>query len=236
MYNAFSLCGGMVFGCLFSCGQGGRQESESIISTSVCMLEPEAPITLFVQGDNFQYQRKDGTYAPLGIGFLEVVVERKPIILLYSTAECMEAEDSILLLQHSFDHELIRRGREIYRLQGREREEGLLVFWDSIRAICPDFYNRKDGCYYYRYTSPSDTLLPLGWREGSNSIGYLEETESLIYTFPRLRFRVLEMTERSLKIVLNEETVRTAWVRYDSPEQIVNTDGNLSGCSYNYIL
>lgn len=48
--------------------------------------------------------------------------------------------------------------------------------------------------------------MPLAWRSGSNIHEYLEETASLIYTFPMLRFRVLGLMAGRAEIVLNEES------------------------------
>ena len=171
--------------------------------------------TLYVQGDNFEYKRKDGKYAPLGTGFVDIIAEMKPVIPLYRSSDCKWPEDSIAVLQYPFDKELIKR-----------RKESGLNCLDKVKS------GNLDGRYYYRYTSETDTLLPLAWRSGSNIAEYLQEMESLIYSFPRLRFRVLELTEKSLKIVLNEETGKTAWIKYDSPEQIIKTGRKLYNCGY----
>ena len=127
--------------------------------------------------NHFQFQRKNGLYAPLGIGFMEVIAEQNPVIPLYRTATCKEPEDSIALHQYPFDKDIAERKRKDDNPQ--EWQDG------QNNASC------KDGRYYYRYSSESDTLMPLAWRSGSNIHEYLEETASLIYTFPMLRFRVL---------------------------------------------
>lgn len=74
--------------------------------------------------------------------------------------------------------------------------------------------------------------MPLAWRPGSNIAEYLQEMESLIYSFPRLRFRVLELTDNSQKIVLNEENGKSAWIKLDSPEQIIKTNENRKNGGY----
>ena len=58
--------------------------------------------------------------------------------------------------------------------------------------------------------------MPLAWRSGSNIHEYLEETASLIYTFPMLRFRVLGLMAGRAEIVLNEESGKTAWINCSS--------------------
>lgn len=171
--------------------------------------------TLYVQGDNFEYKRKDGKYAPLGTGFVDIIAEMKPVIPLYRSSECKCPEDSITVLQYPFDKELVKR-----------RKESDLNCLDKVKS------GNLDGRYYYRYSSKSDTLMPLAWRPGSNIAEYLQEMESLIYSFPRLRFRVLELTDNSLKIVLNEENGKSAWIKLDSPEQIIKTDENRQNGGY----
>ncbi len=60
----------------------------------------------------FQFQRKNGLYAPLGIGFMEVIAEQNPVIPLYRTATCKEPEDSIALHQYPFDKDIAERKKE----------------------------------------------------------------------------------------------------------------------------
>lgn len=129
---------------------------------------------------------------------MEVIAEQNPVIPLYRTATCKEPEDSIALHQYPFDKDIAERKRKDDHPQ--EWQDG------QNNASC------KDGRYYYRYSSESDTLMPLAWRSGSNIHEYLEETESLIYTFPMLRFRVLGLTAGRAEIVLNEESGKTAWI------------------------
>lgn len=177
---------------------------------------------LFVQGDNFQYQHANGAYAPLGIGFLEIIAEQKPVIPLYRTSLCEEAEDSILLHQYPFGMEMFEAEAEVRK---KKTWEEYINFSDSIRqSYCSHSEYRllQDGRFYYQYTATSDTLMPLSWRQGSNLYEYLEEIQSLIYSFPRLRFRVLEMTDESFKVVLNEESGKTAWIKRLSPKQLVS--------------
>lgn len=175
---------------------------------------------LFVQGDNFQYQRANGTYASLGIGFLEIIAEQKPVIPLYRTSLCEEAEDSILLHQYPFDIEM-------FEAEVREKKtwEEYSNFRDSVRQSYhshSEYRLLQDGRFYYQYTAVSDTLMPLSWSPGSNLYEYLEEIESLIYSFPILRLRVLEMTAESFKVVLNEESGKTAWIKCLSSKQLVS--------------
>ena len=163
--------------CISSCKQNQRTAdaiSEADIITG--NASDDFP-SLFIQGNHFQFQHKNGLYAPLGIGFMEVIAEQNPVITLYRTATCKEPEDSITLHQYPFDKDIAERKRKDDHPQ--EWQDG------QNNASC------KDGRYYYRYSSESDTLMPLAWRSGSNIHEYLEETESLIYTFPMLRFRVL---------------------------------------------
>lgn len=67
--------------------------------------------------------------------------------------------------------------------------------------------------------------MPLAWRSGSNIHEYLEETASLIYTFPMLRFRVLGLMAGRAEIVLNEESGKNGmdqlfiWADYDAWKQ-----------------
>ena len=192
--------------CISSCKQNQRTAdaiSEADIITG--NASDDFP-SLFIQGNHFQFQHKNGLYAPLGIGFMEVIAEQNPVITLYRTATCTEPEDSIALHQYPFDKDIAERKRKDDHPQ--EWQDG------QNNASC------KDGRYYYRYSSESDTLMPLAWRSGSNIHEYLEETESLIYTFPMLRFRVLGLTAGRAEIVLNEESGKTAWINC-SPGQIM---------------
>lgn len=66
--------------------------------------------------------------------------------------------------------------------------------------------------------------MPLSWKPGSDVYQFMEERHSLIYTFPTLRLRVLEMTADRFKVVLNEESGKAAWIKYTSPQQIVVYD------------
>ena len=184
--------------CISSCKQSQRT-ADAISEADIIMgnASDDFP-SLFIQGNHFQFQRKNGLYAPLGIGFMEVIAEQNPVIALYRTATCKEPEDSIALQQYPFDKDIAERKRKDDNPQ--EWQDG------QNNASC------KDGRYYYRYSSESDTLMPLAWRSGSNIHEYLEETASLIYTFPMLRFRVLGLMAGRAEIVLNEESGKTAWI------------------------
>lgn len=81
--------------CTSSCKQDQRTADvigEADIITGIA--SDDFP-SLFIQGNHFQFQRKNGLYAPLGIGFMEVIAEQNPVIPLYRTATCKEPEDSI---------------------------------------------------------------------------------------------------------------------------------------------
>ena len=83
--------------CTSSCKQDQRTADvigEADIITGIA--SDDFP-SLFIQGNHFQFQRKNGLYAPLGIGFMEVIAEQNPVIPLYRTATCKEPEDSIAL-------------------------------------------------------------------------------------------------------------------------------------------
>lgn len=150
--------------CTSSCKQDQRTADvigEADIITGIA--SDDFP-SLFIQGNHFQFQRKNGLYAPLGIGFMEVIAEQNPVIPLYRTATCKEPEDSIALHQYPFDKDIAERKRKDDNPQ--EWQDG------QNNASC------KDGRYYYRYSSESDTLMPLAWRSGSNIHEYLEETVS----------------------------------------------------------
>lgn len=177
----------------------------------------------FIDGGNFQYEYKYRTYAPLGIGLLEIIAEQEPVILLYETLENKDPKDSIILKQHFFDVKIVKRKNKINRMHDIDT---LIHFWDSIYENVPDRWETKDGTFYYSYTSVSDTLMPLSWKAGSNIYFYLSEKESIIYSYPTLRFRVLETTPKGCKIVLNEASGKTAWVKYKSSEQIIDYDEN----------
>ena len=198
--------------CTSSCKQDQRTADvigEADIITGIA--SDDFP-SLFIQGNHFQFQRKNGLYAPLGIGFMEVIAEQNPVIPLYRTATCKEPEDSIALHQYPFDKDIAERKRKDDNPQ--EWQDG------QNNASC------KDGRYYYRYSSESDTLMPLAWRSGSNIHEYLEETASLIYTFPMLRFRVLGLMAGRAEIVLNEESGKTAWINCSSGQIMMH------GCRY----
>lgn len=78
---------------------------------------------------------------------MEVIAEQNPVIPLYRTATCKEPEDSIALHQYPFDKDVAERKRKDDHPQ--EWQDG------QNNASC------KDGRYYYRYSSESDTLMPL---------------------------------------------------------------------------
>lgn len=84
-------------------------------------------INLFVQSDNFAYQRWNGMYAPLGIGFLEIIAEQKPAIPLYRTSMCEVPEDSIILHQYPFDINIIEL--EYKAFKSKLYPEELRDFW-----------------------------------------------------------------------------------------------------------
>lgn len=131
--------------CISSCKQNQRTAdaiSEADIITG--NASDDFP-SLFIQGNHFQFQRKNGLYAPLGIGFMEVIAEQNPVIPLYRTATCKEPEDSITLHQYPFDKDIAERKRKDDNPQ--EWQDG------QNNASC------KDGRYYYRYSSESDTLM-----------------------------------------------------------------------------
>ena len=72
--------------CTSSCKQDQRTADvigEADIITGIA--SDDFP-SLFIQGNHFQFQRKNGLYAPLGIGFMEVIAEQNPVIPLYRTA------------------------------------------------------------------------------------------------------------------------------------------------------
>ncbi|MEB3376224.1 hypothetical protein SFC43_34930 [Bacteroides sp. CR5/BHMF/2] len=96
---------------------------------------------LFVQGDNFQYQRANGTYASLGIGFLEIIAEQKPVIPLYRTSLCEEAEDSILLHQYPFDIEMFEAEAEV-----RKRRHGKNTAISEIVYANPTILTANTDC------------------------------------------------------------------------------------------
>ena len=98
--------------CTSSCKQDQRTADvigEADIITGIA--SDDFP-SLFIQGNHFQFQRKNGLYAPLGIGFMEVIAERNPVIPLYRTATCKEPEDSIALHQYPFDKDIAERKRK----------------------------------------------------------------------------------------------------------------------------
>lgn len=69
--------------CTSSCKQDQRTADvigEADIITGIA--SDDFP-SLFIQGNHFQFQRKNGLYAPLGIGFMEVIAEQNPVIPLY---------------------------------------------------------------------------------------------------------------------------------------------------------
>lgn len=76
---------------------------------------------------------------------MEVIAEQNPVIPLYRTATCKEPEDSITLHQYPFDKDIAERKRKDDNPQ--EWQDG------QNNASC------KDGRYYYRYSSESDTLM-----------------------------------------------------------------------------
>lgn len=106
--------------CTSSCKQDQRTADvigEADIITGIA--SDDFP-SLFIQGNHFQFQRKNGLYAPLGIGFMEVIAEQNPVIPLYRTATCKEPEDSIAL--HSIRLTRILpsgKGRMTIRRNGR---------------------------------------------------------------------------------------------------------------------
>lgn len=106
--------------CTSSCKQDQRTADvigEADIITGIA--SDDFP-SLFIQGNHFQFQRKNGLYAPLGIGFMEVIAEQNPVIPLYRTATCKEPEDSIALHQYPFDKDIAeRKGRMTIRRNGR---------------------------------------------------------------------------------------------------------------------
>ena len=98
--------------CTSSCKQDQRTADvigEADIITGIA--SDDFP-SLFIQGNHFQFQRKNGLYAPLGIGFMEVIAEQNPVIPLYRTATCKEPEDSIALHQYPFDKDIAERKRK----------------------------------------------------------------------------------------------------------------------------
>lgn len=204
--------------CISACRQNERTTAVGDEPIAV-MLED---INLFVQSNNFEYRRWNGMYAPLGIGFLEIIAEQKPAIPLYRTSMCEDPEDSIILNQYPFDINIIEL--ESKASKSDFYPEGLRVFWDSIHQAHPDWWQSKEGEFYYHYTAKWDTLMPLSWKPGSDVYQYLNERHSLIYTVPILRLRVLEMTADRFKVVLNEESGKAAWIKYTSPQQIVVYD------------
>lgn len=128
---------------------------------------------------------------------------------------CAPPEDSIILNQYPFDINIIELESKAYFYI-----EELRIFWDSIYQAHPDWWQSKEGEFYYHYTAKWDTLMPLSWQPGSNMYQYLRERHSLIYTVPTLRLKVLEMTADKFKVVLNEESGKAAWIKYTSPQQI----------------
>lgn len=65
--------------CISSCKQNQRTAdaiSEADIITG--NASDDFP-SLFIQGNHFQFQHKNGLYAPLGIGFMEVIAEQNPV-------------------------------------------------------------------------------------------------------------------------------------------------------------
>lgn len=57
--------------CISACRQNGRTTAVDDRPIDVVFED----IYLFVQSDNFEYRRWNGMYAPLGIGFLEIIAE-----------------------------------------------------------------------------------------------------------------------------------------------------------------
>lgn len=204
--------------CISACRQNGRTTAVGDEPIDVVFED----INLFVQSDNFAYQRWNGMYAPLGIGFLEIIAEQKPAIPLYRTSMCEVPEDSIILHQYPFDINIIEL--EYKAFKSRLYPEELRDFWDSIYQAHPDWWQSKEGEFYYHYTAKWDTLMPLSWKPGSDVYQFMRERHSLIYTVPTLRLRVLEMTADRFKVVLNEESGKAAWIKYTLPQQIVVYD------------
>lgn len=108
--------------CTSSCKQDQRTADVIGEADIITWIASDDFPSLFIQGNHFQFQRKNGLYAPLGIGFMEVIAEQNPVIPLYRTATCKEPEDSIAL--HCISIRLTRilpsgKGRMTIRRNGR---------------------------------------------------------------------------------------------------------------------
>ena len=142
--------------CTSSCKQDQRTADvigEADIITGIA--SDDFP-SLFIQGNHFQFQRKNGLYAPLGIGFMEVIAEQNPVIPLYRTATCKEPEDSIALHQYPFDKDIAERKRKDDNPQAgfTDRIRRLITAWFQAfqqKAVSITAMRLSARACYYMY-------------------------------------------------------------------------------------